>query len=257
MAVKFFPGVFRRLVVLVRRHFREEPAEVLFGINHSVEERSSEYIIRAFRDNLNGYLTPYQVALYHPLADEQPRKAMREAMAEVERLITVGYLKISEGTWPLRKVTIPGQVYQSLFQELKLSEGERKERFGLLHGRIQGETAHVEDLTENSLLEGKGFFKIRAFKGMDFAVKAYQMIGRNLNKWLGGDKPEIIGTYHTHLLPYRYTPSLRDMALLMANPGKPHLIICGSGLFAYTFKSFQRIFWMTYPVNICLEIILV
>jgi len=254
--VGFCSDIFKRLCVLIQRYFREEPAEILLRFDSSEEEGLPDYMVRAFEDDSTSHPTPYQVALYHPLADERPRKAMKEAMAEVERLITVGWLKVSEGTWPLRKVTIPGQVYESLFKEFNLSEGERKERFGLLHGRIQGEMAHVEDLTENSFLEEKGFFKIRAFKGMSFAVKAYQMIGTNLKKWLGLDKPEIIGTYHTHLLPYRYTPSLRDMALLMANPGKPHLIICGLGLFVYTFKSFKRILWITFPAKTSLEIIL-
>lgn len=252
----FYSDIFRRISVLIQRYFREEPAEILLRVDFSGEERLPEYIIRAFEDDSTSHPTPYQVTLYHPLADKKPQKAMREAMAEVERLITDGQLKVSEGLWPLRKVTIPGRVYEALLQELRYSEGEKKERFGLLHGHLNGETAHVEDLTENSLLEEKGFFKSRAFMGMNFAVKAYQMIGEILNKWLGLGKPEVIGTYHTHLIPHRCTPSLGDMALLMANPGKPHLIICGSGLFAYTFKSFKRILWMTFPAKTSLEIIL-
>lgn len=249
-------GAFRRLAVLIGKHFREEPAEVLSRAEYPHQQKVPEYIIRAFGDDFQTWMTPYQVALYHPRADEEPRRAMKETMAEVERLITVGYLKVSEGLWPLRKVAIPAPVYETLLRELRLSEEERKEHFGLLHGRIGGEMAHVEDLTETSALEEKRFFETRTFSGMSFAVKAYQMIGKNLDLWLGPGKSEMIGTYHTHLIPYRSTPSLKDMALLMANPGRPHLIICRLGLFAYTSKSFRRIFWITFPVETSLEIVL-
>ncbi len=246
--------LFKRLLLQIQKNFREEPAEVLTRTYRSGEQRLPEYITRALADAPNGCPIPYQVVLYHPSADEHPPKAMRESMAEVESLINNGWLRVSEGVWPLKKVVIPVRIYDSLLEELTLSGRERKERMGLLHGHINGDTAYVLDLTENYLLEEKGFFKMRVFTGMSFAVKAYQMIARNLDKWLGLAKPEIIGTYHTHLLPYRSTPSLKDMALLMANPGRPHLIICGTGLFAYTFKSFKRILWMTFPMKTSLEI---
>lgn len=254
--MEFYSDIFRRISVLIQRYFREELAEILLRGDSSGEERLPEYIVRAFEDDSTSHPTPYQVTLYHPLADKKPQKAMRETMEDVERLLTTGQLKVSEGLWPLRKVAIPGRVYEALLQELKSSEGEKKEHFGLLHGRLNGEMAHVEDLTENSLLEEKGFFQSRTFMDMDFAVKAYQMIGTNLSKWLDLGKSEIIGTYHTHLIPHRCTPSLGDMALLMANPGKPHFIVCGLGLFAYTFRSFKRILWMTFPAKTSLEIIL-
>lgn len=222
---------------------------------HNGEVRVPEYILNAFQYPRDGYLTPYQVALYHPISDKNLSKAMRETLNEVERLITNGWIEVSKKQWSLKKVTIPKHINQILEQELSLSELERKERFGLLHGRLEGDGAYLEDLTENAILEEKGFFKTRNFRELSFAVKAYQMIGSNLDSWLGLNKQEIIGTYHTHLIPYRRTPSMEDMALLMANPGKPHLIICRWGLFAYTFKSFRKII-LTFPAKTCMDIVL-
>ncbi|MBM4141703.1 MAG: hypothetical protein FJ242_09535 [Nitrospira sp.] len=247
--------IFKRLVALIKRIFPEVPAEILLKTSQYDEKGIPDYIVSAFKDDSDGYLTPYQVALYHPLADEKLRSAMMEAMAEVERLIEVGWLKVSEMLCPLRKVMIPDRIYKLLEQEFRVAEGEKKERLCLLHGRIQADRAYVEDLTDNVLLEEKGFFKGRDFMGMSFTVKAHQMIGKNLNKWLNLSKTGIIGTYHTHLIPFRRNPSLKDMALLMANPGMPHLILCRLGLFAYTFKSFRRVFSMTFPKRIPLEII--
>lgn len=254
--MKLYLDIFQRLLCLIKRYFPEEPAEILVRTGQDGKVRVPEYILKAFQYPPDGYLTPYQVALYHPIADKNLSKAMRETLNEVERLIAIGWLEVSQKQWPLKKVTIPKHINQILEQELSLSEREKKERFGLLHGRLEDEKANIEDLTENAILEEKGFFKTRDFMGLSFTVKAYQMIGRNLDNWLGINKQEIIGTYHTHLIPYFRTPSMEDMALLMANPGKPHLIICRRGLFAYTFKSFRKIF-VTYPAKTCLEIILV
>ncbi|MBM4136860.1 MAG: hypothetical protein FJ241_08530 [Nitrospira sp.] len=247
-------AVFQRLIDLVKKFFPEEPAEILVRTGKNDKLKVPEYIFKAFQDPLDGYLTPYQVALYHPIADKNLSKAMKETLNEVERLIAIGWLEVSQKQWPLKKVTIPKHINQILEQELSLSERERKERFGLLHGRLEREGANIEDLTENAILEEKGFFKTRNFRELSFDVKAYQMIGRNLDNWLGLNKQEIIGTYHTHLIPYCRTPSMKDMALLMANPGKPHLIICRWGLFAYTFKSFRKIL-VTYPAKTCLDIV--
>lgn len=254
--MKFYANIFKKILCLIKKYFPEEPAEILVRTGKNDKVKVPEYIFKAFQYPLDGYLTPYQVALHHPIADKNLGKAMKETLNEVERLITNGWLEVSKKQWSLKKVMIPKQISQFLEQELSLSERERKERFGLLHGRLEGDRAYLEDLTGNAILVEKGFFKTRNFRELSFAVKAYQMIGRNLDNWLGLNKPEIIGTYHTHLIPYRRTPSMEDMALLMANPGKPHLIICRWGIFAYTFKSFRKIF-VTFPAKTCLDIVLV
>lgn len=248
--------ILKRFLALIRRIFPEEPAEILHMTGQPKEKGIPDYIMRAFEDDPDGCLTPYQVALYHPLVNEKYKKAITKAAVDLERLVNVGWLKISEMLCPLRKVIIPSWVYKSLEQEIRISEKEEKERLGLLHGRIEADRAYVEDLTDTVFLEEKGFFKKRDSTGMSFSLKAHQMIGNNLIKCLNINKTEIIGTYHTHLIPYRRTPSMKDMALLMANPGKPHLILCGQGLFAYTFKSFRRVFWMTFPKKTSLEVIL-
>lgn len=247
---------FQRLVDLIKKFFPEEPAEILVRTGQDGKVRVPEYILNAFQTPSDLYLTPYQVALYHPVADKNLNKAMKETMNEMERLITIGWLEVSKKQWSLKKVTIPKHINRILEQELSLSEKEKKERFGFLHGRLEGEVAYLKDLTENTILEEKGFFKKRNFRELCFAVKPYQMIGRNLDNWLGLNKQETIGTYHTHLIPYCNKPSMKDMALLMANPGKPHLIICRWGIFAYTFKSFRKIF-ATFPAKTCLDIVLV
>lgn len=249
-------GLLKRLIALIKKSFPEIPAEILLKTSQYEEKGIPDYIVSAFKDDSDRYLTPYQVALYHPLANENPREAMMETMAEVERLIEVGWLKVSDMMCLIRKVMIPGWIYKLLEQEIRIAESEKRERLGLLHGHIQAERAYVEDLTDNLLLEEKGFFKRRDFMGMSFNVKAHQMIDKNLNKWLNLSKTGIIGTYHTHLIPFRRSPSLKDMALLMANPGIPHLILCRLGLFAYTFKSFRRVFSMTFPKKTTLEIVL-
>jgi proteasome lid subunit RPN8/RPN11 len=252
--VKFCSNIWKIIICLIKKLFPEEPAEILVRTGQDAEVRVPEYVLNAFRYPPDGYLTPYQVAIHHPVADKNLSKAMRETLNEVERLLTAGWLEVSKKQWPLKKVMIPKQISQLLEQELSLSEGERKERFGLLHGRLEGDGAYLEDATENAILEEKGFFKTRIFRELSFNVKPCQMIGRNLDSWLGLNKREIIGTYHTHLIPYCRTPSMEDMAMLMANPGKPHLIICRWGLFAYTFKSFRKIL-VTYPVKTCLDIV--
>ncbi len=254
--MKFCSNIFKIIICLIKKYFPEEPAEILMRTGQDGKVRVPEYILKAFQDPPDGYLTPYQVALHHPVVDKNLGKAMRETLNDVERLITNGWIEVSKKQWSLKKVTIPKHINQFLEQELSLSEGERKERFGLLHGCLEGDGAYLKDVTENAILEEKGFFKTRIFRELSFNVKPYQMIGSNLDSWLGLNKQEIIGTYHTHLIPYCRTPSMKDMALLMANPGKPHLIICRWGLFAYTFKSFRKIL-VTYPVKTCLDIILV
>lgn len=252
--VRFFSHLFKKLLTLVQRLFPEERVDVLIKTDNPQEEKVPDYIINAFRDVPYGYLTPYQVSLYHPLAEEKPRKAIRETVYELENLFNIGFFRISERSWPLKKVTISNMIYRSLEQELRLAEGEGKERFGLLHGHINSEIAYVEELTDTAALEEKGFFKTRDSTGMSFAVKAYQMIVKNLDRHLHLGRKEVIGTYHTHLIPYRRTPSQRDSALLLANPGTPHLIICGQGIFAYTFKNYRKIFF-SFPVKTPLEII--
>ncbi|MBM4141744.1 MAG: hypothetical protein FJ242_09765 [Nitrospira sp.] len=252
--LSFFYGLFRRLLNRLQRYFPEEPVKILIKTGNPQVEKVSDYVIKAFSDYPIGYMTPYQVSLYHPLANDKPRKAMKETLSELEKLFCIGCLKVSKKSWSLRKVMILRQIYQSLEQELTLSVKEGKERFGLLHGHINDEIAHVEDLTDNTNLEETKFFKTRNFTGMSFAVKPCQIIVRNLDTHLSLSKPEVIGTYHTHLIPYRRSPSLKDAALLMANLGKPHLIICGSGIFAYTFKSYRKIL-LTFPVKSSLEVI--
>ncbi|MBM4146501.1 MAG: hypothetical protein FJ240_09575 [Nitrospira sp.] len=254
--MKFYSGIFKKFLCFIKKYFPEEPAEILIRTDHNGEVRVPEYILKAFQYPPDGYLTPYQVALHHPAADKNLGKAMRETLNEVEKLIAAGWFEVCNKQWPLKKVMMPKQISQFLEQELSLSEGESRERFGLLHGSLEDDGAYLKDVTENALLEEKGFFKTRNFRGSSFTVKACQMIGSNLDSWLGLNKQEIIGTYHTHLIPYRQTPSMEDMALLMANPGKPHLIICRLGLFAYTFKSFRKII-VTYPAKTSLEIVLV
>ena len=253
--VRFFSCVFRKLLNLVLKHFPEEPVKALLKIDNPKEEKLPEYINRAFEDNPAEYLTPYQISLYHPLAKKKPRRAMRETVYEIEKLFHISCFKISDLLLPLRNVKISSQLYTSLEQELRLSVREEKERFGLLHGYIHGETAQVEEITDTESLEEKGFFKTRDAAGMNLAVKAYQIIVKKLDKYLCLQKQEIIGTYHTHLIPYRCSPSLKDSALLMANPGIPHLIVCGRGIFAYTFKSYRKIL-LTFPVKSSLEVVL-
>lgn len=253
--VKFLSSIFRRILTLFKGDFFGEPTKILLRTGKPEVERIPDYIKRALEDDSDGYLTPYQVAFYHPLSDEKPEKAVKETIADVERLIKVGWLKVSLMLYPIRKVIIPGWIYNLLEQEMTISEKEKKERLGLLHGRIQADSAHVEDLTDTAILEEKGFFKSRDFMGMSFTLKAHQMIGKNLYKWLNLSKAEIIGTYHTHLIPYCHTPSFKDMVLLMANPGKPHLILCGKGLFAYTFRSFKRFFSPTFPMRVSQKIL--
>ncbi|MDH5767890.1 MAG: hypothetical protein OEZ31_02865 [Nitrospirota bacterium] len=252
--VRFFSCLFRKLLNLVLKHFPEEPVKALLKTGDPNGEIVPEYISKAFEDNPAEYLTPYQISLYHPLAKEKPKKAMRETVYELEKLFHIGCLKISDLSLPLRKVKISSQLYTSLEQELRLSVREEKERFGLLHGYIHGETAQVEEITDTESLKEKGLFKMRDATGMNLAVKAYQVIVKKLDKYLSLKKQEVIGTYHTHLIPYRCSPSLNDSALLMANPGIPHLIICGQGIFAYTFKCYRKIF-LTFLVKTPLEII--
>ena len=251
--VRFFSFLFRKFLNLALKHFPEEPVNALLKTGDPKGEIIPEYISKAFQDNHAEYLTPYQISLYHPLAKEKPKKAMKETVYELEKLFHIGCLRISDLSLPLRKVKISSQLYTSLEQELRLSVREEKEHFGLLHGYIHGETAQVEDITDTERLEEKGFFKMRDARGMNLAVKAYQIIVKKLDKYLSLQKQEIIGTYHTHLIPYRYSPSLKDSALLMANPGIPHLIVCGQGIFAYTFKSYKKIF-LSFPVKTSLEI---
>jgi len=254
--MKFPWNIFRTILALIKRLFPEESAQVLLRTSYAVEERVPDYIIKAFDGHSGKYLSPYQVSLYHPLIKNMYKEALRETLEELEKLVTAGWLKVSDIVCPMTKVIIPARIFTILQQEFKVAEKEKKERLGLLHGYIETENTYVQDLTDATVLEEKGFFTSRDFLSMKFSLEAHQMIAKNLEKWLSLSKEEVIGTYHTHLIPYHSSPSLKDMALLMTNPCMPHLILCGRGSFAYTFKSYRRILWMDFPKKTSLEIIL-
>ena len=104
--VRFFSYLFRKLLNLVLKLFPEEPVKALLKTIDPEEGIVPEYISKAFEDKPTEYLTPYQISLYHPLAKEKPKKAVRETVFELEKLFHYGCFTLSDRVWPLKKLLI-------------------------------------------------------------------------------------------------------------------------------------------------------
>lgn len=209
-------------------------------------------IRKAYEDLEFQGLTRFQLALYRPEAKSMMAAAQKITEQEIKRLEDKGWLDKKPIDSPVEEVLISKQVYDLLLLEYKWAAEERKERLGLLVGSLKGEEAEVKDLILSEELELKGFFKDRLERGVILDLEPWQLILENWHKLLSKRALPIIGTYHTHLFVGRYYPTIQDMGLLAANPGRPHLILSGGEVYGYTCKATKR-FMLSYYVRSLLK----
>ena len=203
-------------------------------------------IRKAYEDLKFQRVTHFQLALYRPEAKTLMAAAQRITQEEIKRLEGKGWLEKRPIESPVEEVLIPKQVHDLLFMEYEGAVKERKERLGLLLGSKKGEVSEVKDLILSEELELKGFFKDRLVTGVILDLEPWQVILENWQKLFPATASPLVGTYHTHLFAGRYYPTREDMGLLAANPGMPHLILCGGQAYGYTCKTTRRLIFRYY-----------
>jgi len=197
-------------------------------------------IRKAYEDLDFQGLTHFQLNLYRPEAKKIMPVAQKIIQSEIKRLEDKGWLEKRPIESPAEEVIIARQVHDVLLQEYREAVEERRERLGLLIGSKKGGISEVKDLVLNHELELRGFFKERLERGVILDLEPWQTILENWQKLLPKRAFPIIGTYQTHLYIGRHYASGEDMGLLAANPGMPHLILCGGEAYGYTCKETKR-----------------
>ncbi|MBN1843796.1 MAG: hypothetical protein JW883_16140 [Deltaproteobacteria bacterium] len=209
-------------------------------------------IRKAYEDLDFKGLTHFQLNLYRPEAKKIMPVAQKIIQSEIKRLEDKGWLEKMPIEFPVEEVLISKQVHDILLLEYKGAAEERRERLGLLVGSKKGRVSEVRDLVLTEELELKGFFKERLERGVILDLEPWQTILENWQKLLPKRAFPIIGTYHTHLFVSRFCPTREDMGVLAANPGMPHLILCGGEVYGYTCKETKR-FILRYYIRSALK----
>jgi len=235
-----------------KKFFEEIPINLYLPTQRAWLSLFPHEIRKAYEDLEFQGLTHFQLALYRPEAKSMMAAAQKITQQEIKRLEDKGWLDKKPIESPVEEVLISKQVHDLLLLEYKLAAEERRERLGLLIGSLTGEVAEVKDLILSEELELKGFFKDRLERDVILDLEPWQLILENWQKLFSKRALPIIGTYHTHLFVGRYYPTMEDMGLLTANPGKPHLILCGGEVYGYTCKATKR-FILRYYVKSLLK----
>ena len=235
-----------------KKFFEEIPICIYLPTKRAWFSLFPQEIRKAYEDLEFQGLTHFQLALYRPEAKTTMSTAQKITYQEIKRLEGKGWLDKKSIESPVKEILISKHVHDLLFLEYKRAAEERRERLGLVVGTLTGEEAEVKDLILSEELELKGLFKDRLERGVTLDLEPWQLILENWQKLFPKRALPIIGTYHTHLFVGRYYPSIEDMGLLTANPGKPHLILCGGEVYGYTCKATKR-FILRYYVRSLLK----
>ena len=224
----------------VKKLFEETPIHQYVPTQAAWFSLFPREILKAYEDLEFQGLTHFQLNLYRSEAKKIMAVAQRITQQEIKRLEGKGWLEKRPIEFPVEEVLISKQVHDLLLLEYEGAMDERRERLGLLIGSKKRTVSEVKELILSEELELKGFFKDRLERGVILNFEPWQVILENWQKLLPEQASPIIGAYHTHLFVGRYHPDRQDMGLLAANPGTPHLVLCGGKVYGYTCKVTRR-----------------